>query len=189
MEPTDNELVSRYRDGDADALGTLVERYRRPLFAYLLNMTDRQADVDELFQEIWFRVIRKLHLYKKKNFYGWLIRMAHNLTIDSIRRRKPDFSLDAEISGGGSRWVDTLPGPESDPKVDMADSELGNRIREALQTLPPEQREVFVMRAYQDMAFKEVAAVQRVSINTALARMQYALTKLRPLLEQDYENL
>ena len=189
MEPTDDDLVSRYRDGDAGALGILVERYRRPLFAYLLNMTDRQADVDERFQEVWFRVIRKIHLYRKNNFYGWLIRMAHNLTIDAIRRRKPDFSLDAQISEGGTRWVDTLPGPVSDPKADLADGEIGTRIQGALQALPVKQREVFLMRAYHELSFKDVARIQRVSINTALARMQYALAKLRPLLKEDYDDL
>ena len=92
--------IEEYKAGDAEALAALVEKYRRPLFAYLINMTSANSDADELFQETWFRVIKKIDSYKQQNFYGWITRIAHNLTIDKIRKRKPEFSLDAEIGDG-----------------------------------------------------------------------------------------
>lgn len=189
MEEADGELLRRYRRGDGDALGMLVEKYRRPLFGYLINMTSGCDDVDELFQEVWLRVIHKLKLYRQRNFFGWLIRIAHNLVIDRARKRKPDFSLDAETRENGEAWVDRLQDKSSDPVGRIAENELGQRIAEAVKTLPMQQREVFLMRSHTGLSFKEIASIQRVSINTALARMQYALAKLRPMLERDYNEL
>jgi RNA polymerase sigma-70 factor (ECF subfamily) len=189
MEPTDGELLARYRRGDAPALGRLIEKYRRPLFGYIINMTEGREDVDELFQEVWFRVIRKIGLYQERNFFGWLVRIAHNLVIDRARRSKPDFSLDAESEETGATLADRIADGGLDPSQDVTDQDLGRKIGLAVNSLPREQKEVFVMRAYSGLSFKQIASVQKVSINTALARMQYAVAKLRPLLEKDYHAL
>jgi len=189
MEQTDSQLIMRYRKGEVGALEVLVEKYRRPLFGYLVNMTEGRGDVDELFQEVWFRVIRKLGLYRQRNFFGWIVRIAHNLVIDRARRRKPDFSLDAEVEAGGFSRVERVPDNGPDPSKKVGDEDLGRRIRRAVNSLPLEQREVFVMRAYSGLSFKQIALAQKVSINTSLARMQYAMTKLRTMLESEYNEL
>jgi RNA polymerase sigma-70 factor, ECF subfamily len=188
-EPTDRALLGRYRKGDVQALESLVEKYRRPLFGYLINMTEGKQDVDELFQEVWFRVIRKIGLYRQRNFFGWLVRIAHNLVIDRARRSRPDFSLDAENEETGATLSDRMAGEGLDPSERIADEDLGRRIGQAVNRLPREQKEVFVMRTNAGLSFKQIASVQKVSINTALARMQYAITKLRPMLERDYHEL
>jgi len=185
----DGALIERYRHGEAEALAALVEKYRRPLYAYVLNMTAGREDVDEVFQEVWFRVIRRIDRYRQKNFYGWIVRIAHNLVIDRARRRKPSVSLDADGDGDRHAPAETVPARTADPAAESADTDLGRRIAGAVRALPPEQREVFVLRTHGGLSFKEVAAVQRVSINTALARMQYALGKLRLMLQEDYEQL
>lgn len=189
MEETDDQLLRRYRRGDLEALEELIERYRRPLFAYLLKTTEGRGDVDELFQEVWLRVIRKVALYKPRNFFGWLIRIAHNLVIDRVRKRKPELSLDVETGDGPQTWVEQVEAGTSDAAAQTAAADLGTRIESAIDTLPPEQKEVFVLRSYVGLSFKEIAATQKVSINTALARMQYALAKLRPMLEREYDEL
>lgn len=189
MDQTDSELLKRYRGGEVEALEVLIEKYRRPLFGYLLNMTEGKEDVDELFQEVWFRVIRKLGLYRQRNFFGWLVRIAHNLVIDRARRRKPDLSLDADCEDGGIPRREKLSGNETDPSQKVVDEDLGSRIRQAVSSLPSKQREVFTMRTYTGLSFKQIASIQKVSINTALARMQYAIAKLRPMLESDYNEL
>lgn len=188
MEKSDNELLEQYKQGDAEALGLLAEKYRRPLFAYLINMTSANSDADELFQETWFRVIKKIDSYKKNNFYGWLIRIAHNLTIDRIKKRKADYSLDAEIGAGDTTWVDTIPAPDIN-KNHLDNKTIANNINIAIKTLPLEQREVFMLRTYEGLSFKEISKIQKISINTALARMQYSLKKLRKILKEDYNEL
>jgi RNA polymerase sigma-70 factor, ECF subfamily len=188
MDDNDTKLLRLYRRGDAGALGALVEKYRRPLFGFILNMTGSQADADEVFQEVWLRVITKFTLYRPSNFLGWLIRIARNVIIDRSRRRKAQVSLDAE-SEEGTSLGDVLAAPGPGPSGEAANRELGRRLAAAVKGLPRDQKEVFVLRMQSGLSFKEIAAVQRVSINTALARMQYALSKLRPLLAREYEEL
>lgn len=185
MAETDKECLDRYRHGDVDALEQLVEKYRRPLFAFILNMTCGRGDADEIFQEVWFRVIRKIDSYEQKNFFGWLVRIAHNLVIDRSRRKQPDVSLDEDQSDG-AQLKDMIPIGTSGPREELARKDLEERLAKAVAALPPEQKEVFLMRVQADLSFKEIARIQKVSINTALARMQYALGRLRPLM-REYE--
>jgi len=189
MDVPDQELLAQYRKGNPDALGILVERYRRPLFGYILNMTGGQVDADEIFQEVWMRVIRKIGSYQHQNFHGWLVRIAHNLVIDKVRRRRPEVSLDAGAGEEGSSLGDVIAGDAPGPDAGLANRDLRRAIGAAVETLPLEQREVFVMRVKLELPFKEIAAIQGTSINTALARMQYALGKLRGLLHERYAEL
>jgi RNA polymerase sigma-70 factor (ECF subfamily) len=183
----ETELIGRYREGDAAALGVLVERYRRPLFGFIANMTRDGADADEVFQEVWFKAIRKLALYKERNFGGWLMRIAHNIVIDHARRRKGMCSLDAGDSGGTLAAI--IPAPGHDPAGHAQAGELGRRITDAVATLPPEQKAVFLMRVEMGLPFREISRIQRVPLNTALARMHYAVCKLRTILRDDYKSL
>jgi RNA polymerase sigma-70 factor (ECF subfamily) len=184
----DIELIVLYRKGEVAALEQLVEKYRRPLFGFIVNMMGTAGEADEVFQEVWLRVIRKIDLYRQKNFLGWIVRIARNIVIDRARRDKPAVSLDQERNEGYSLG-ETLPGSEPGPMARVEAGDLGKRIAAAVADLPAEQREVFLMRTETGLAFKEIAKAQKVSINTALARMQYALQKLRTVLKDDYRNL
>jgi len=188
MDETDRDLISKYREGDISALETLVEKYRRPLFGYIVNMAGNRADADEIFQEAWFRVIRGIGSYRHSNFLGWLMRIARNIVIDRSRRKKPDLSLDQEREEGGT-LAEVIPGSDPGPSREVEAGELKHAINEAVAELPGAQKEVFIMRVWSGLSFKEIAGIQRVSINTALARMQYAITKLRPKLEPVYRGL
>jgi RNA polymerase sigma-70 factor (ECF subfamily) len=176
--------MRQYARGNVDALGTLVERHRRCLYGYILQMTEGKGDADEVFQGVWYRVIRKHKSYRAKNFRGWIMRIAHNLIIDRARRHKPGFSLDASEDGEQDMPVITAPGIGAGEA--LASRELGERIANAVRQLPFEQREVFLMRSQMDLPFKKIARIQHVSINTALARMHYAVDKLRTLLAQEH---
>ncbi|MBT3192733.1 MAG: sigma-70 family RNA polymerase sigma factor [Verrucomicrobia bacterium] len=184
----DKELVARYREGDVGALDVLVQRYRRPLFGYILNMIGNTGDADEIFQNAWMKVIRKIGLYRHGNFFGWLVRITHNVVIDSIRKRKPTVSLDAESEEGGSLG-DVLPDDGPSPHDNSQNRDLGEMVKKAVATLPDEQKEVFLLRTKAELPFKEIAKIQGTSINTALARMQYALAKLRVPLRECYDDL
>ena len=186
----DSELIRAHLAGDAAALGILVEKYRRPLYGYIYNMTGGSEDADDIFQETWMRAIRRLPRFRHDNFVGWLVRIAHNRFIDGVRKQKPGFSLDEDAYGesAGTRGSN-FAGCSASPTETVANRELGAKIRRVVHALPTEQREVFVLREEAGMPFKEIAAIQRTSINTALARMQYALRKLREELRDDYNDL
>jgi RNA polymerase sigma-70 factor, ECF subfamily len=188
MAMSDKELLVKYRKGDVDALERLVERHRRVLFNFILNMTRNNDDAEDVFQDVWFKVIRKLEIYTEQNFCGWLMKIARNTVIDKSRKRKPEVSLDEESEQGGS-LLQAMSAKGPGPMKEAAAGELGDRIRRAADSLPAEQKEVFVMRVQSELSFKEIAKIQGVSINTALARMQYALAKLRTILEDDYKEV
>ena len=188
MELSDRQLVGQYRDGDVGALEVLVQKHRRSLFGFILNMTGSDADANDVFQETWLRAIRNVDRYQEGNFGGWIFRIARNIVIDRVRRKKPSLSLD-QAPPEGRPLAETLPGKDPGPSRHAEAGDLGKALAQAVASLPEEQREVFLMRVEADLPFKEIAAIQKVSINTALARMQYALAKLRPLLKAEYEGL
>jgi len=188
MEPDDDESLARYRAGDAAALEALVEKHRRPLYAFILNRAAGTADADEIFQETWLRAIRKIHQFRAGNLRGWLVRIARNIVIDRSRRRRPEVSLDGAPAGEPS-WHEMAPDPGPTPAEAATGADIRRRVAEAVAGLPAPQREVFLMRVEAGLAFKEIARAQGVSINTALARMQYALTKLRPLVGAEGEGV
>ena len=94
MRARDKAWLDRYRGGDINALGELVEHYRRPLFGYILRMTENSSDAEEIFQEVWFKAIRSFESYSDQKFLSWMFRITHNHIIDRARKKKPDFSLD-----------------------------------------------------------------------------------------------
>ncbi len=185
----DAHLLAAYRGGDVEALGRLVERYRRPLFAFLTRFAAHSGEADEWFQETWVRAIEHVNVFRLRNFPGWLFRIAHNLVVDSARRRKPDCSLDAPRQDGGAPWVEGVPAAGLSPAEEAASRDLGVHIAAAAARLPIEQREVFWLRMDAGLPFKEIARIQRTSINTALGRMQYALARLRADLAPAYREI
>jgi len=183
------ELLRRYRSGQVEALGELVEMYRRPLFGFILSMTEGRDDAEEIFQEVWFKAIRNLARYKSHSFISWIFRIAKNLIIDRVRKKKPDRSLQERMGTGedSQELLDSVADPvEQSQGTEMDNRALAKRIKQAVSQLPIEQKEVFLLRTESEMAFKDIAKVQKTSINTALARMKYAVTKLRELLKEDY---
>jgi RNA polymerase sigma-70 factor (ECF subfamily) len=154
-------------------------------------MTEGREDTDEIFQETWFRALKNIHKFQHKNFLNWLFRIAHNLVIDRARRNKRNVSMQTATGGddGDSTLEDHLPAPGISPAEEVGGTVLGVTIDQAVEMLSPEQKEVFLMRMYANTSFKEIAKVQKCSINTCLARMQYALTKLRSILKEEYDEL
>lgn len=180
-------LLTRYRQGQTDALGELVQLYRRPLYGFILRMTEGRDDVDEIFQEVWLRAIKSMDRFDQRKLLSWLFRIAHNQIIDRARKKKADVSLQEETREGVTRQ-DKVESTDLPPDRMVGASDLGGRIQEAVQTLPLLQREVFLMRTDGQLSFKEIARIQNVSLNTALGRMHYATTRLREALHTEYQD-
>ncbi len=183
MQQRERQWLADYRRGDVEALGYLVETYRRPLYAFILRHTQRSADPEEIFQEVWRRAIAGLDGFRGTRLLSWLFRIAHNLIIDRARRaaRSPVEPLTSEAQAA---WLEASQAdPRRNPGKEHADAELGHRVLDLVKKLPPEQREVFEMRMEGDIPFREIARIQGVSINTALARMRYAVAHIRKELQ------
>lgn len=190
MDQTDIDCITAYIGGDSNALEPLVEKYKRPLYSFILKMTEGREDTDEIFQETWFRALKNIHKFKHKNFLNWLFRIAHNLVIDRARRSKRNVSMQSALGGDEDNTLeDRLAAPGISPAEEVGGNSLGVRIDAAVEQLSPEQKEVFLMRMYGNVSFKEIAKIQKCSINTCLARMQYSLAKLRSILKEEYEEL
>ena len=186
MAEGDAELLVKYLAGDVRSLEALVHKYRRQLFAYILNMTGNTVEAEDIFQEVWLKAIKKLDSYRHENFLAWLTRIARNHIIDRWRSQKPVTSLEKEVDDGFA-LSERLPGDSPSPGDEMARSELVDRVRRAIDELPAAQKEVVLMRIKAELPFKEIARIQRVPLGTALARMQYGLVGLRKILQDDYK--
>jgi RNA polymerase sigma-70 factor (ECF subfamily) len=184
MESSDGELLDRYRRGDTQALEDLVQRYRRQLFGFIVNMAGQNIDADEIFQEVWIKAIRRIDSYRDRNFLAWLMSIARNLIIDKWRASRRMVSIDDGNEGPSRANNIAAPGPG--PDGCMVNADLRRDVAAAIDALPREQKEVVLMRLEAELPFKQIARIQGVSINTALARMQYGLQKLRELLKSDY---
>lgn len=186
----EHEWIAACQKGDMDALNRLIERYRRPLYAFICTMKKNPSDIEDIFQEVWLRAIKNMKSFQNNNFSGWLFSVARNLVIDRVRREgKFHPSPDDAAPNPGSSHVDRLFSYEAMPDRQLNSKDLGERIQQALVQLSEEQREVFLMRTEANVSFKEIAVLQNTSVNTVISRMHYAIKKLRPLLRADYESL
>ena len=182
---SDAELLSAFAKGDAAALDLLVARYRQALFSWLMGMTGNRADAEDLFQDIWFRVIRHAGRFNDVSFKAWLWKIARNIVIDFRRKRKPDLSLDAVDDEEDQPLLSQLTAKDIGPAEAVERDDLTKRVLRAVASLPDVQRDVFMMRVQGNLSFSEIASALDIPLNTALGRMHDAMTKLKKLLAEE----
>lgn len=173
--PDDAELMLRYRDGDARAFESLYRRYNDRLYRYLLRLCRDRHTAEDLYQEVWSRVIRARHRYQPTaKFATYLYRIAHNCFVDSVRRnrRYAPHAADPEA------MVDSARSPEESTEI----SRMRARMLAALDELPAEQRDVFLLYEEAAIGLEEIAAITGVNRETAKSRLRYANRKLRAAL-------
>ena len=182
----DKELVMRYRNGDVASFQILVDRYQNKIYSYVLMLVKDKQLADDIFQDTFLKIIRtiKAGAYKEEGkFIQFAMRIAHNLIIDFFRksRRLPmvDPTKEDYDMLDNARFMD----PSIEEQI--VTEQIHDDIRKMVDYLPEEQREVLVMRMYDDMSFKEIADATNVSINTALGRMRYALINLRKMAKKN----
>jgi len=181
-DSSDEELLRAYRDGDPEAFKTLFGRYRGPLFNFLLRRVRDRGRAEELYQDSWTKVIERSAEFRgDSKFSTWLYTIARNACIDHQRKMKfrGHASLDATQRGANQPMVERVANPGLGPDQLASGQALGERIRIAVEALPEEQREVFLLRQLQGLGFKEVAEVVGVPVNTVKSRMRYALERLQ----------
>lgn len=184
-ERGDVELLKRYQAGDDKALAVLVERHSPALYRVALSTTGQPADAEDVVQEVWRRVVRKAGGFRGDSLRGWLFRICRNHLIDRSRGRRPALCLDESIGDGEMTRLDVLPGNGIAPDAAAERHEWCTQLAAAVDSLPPEQKTVFLLRA-EGLDFKEIAVAQRIPLNTALARMHYAVGKLRKSLGPEF---
>jgi RNA polymerase sigma factor (sigma-70 family) len=178
----DQELIARYVDGDEKAFELLLSRYQSKIYTSIYLFVKDQALAEDIFQEVFIKIIDTLRRGKYNHegkFVQWAMRIAYNMCVDYHRRHKRRAHINPSEAFD---IFDVLKLSDDGADISMIRSETHTRLRKMVDTLPPEQREVVILRHYADMSFKEIASLTRVSINTALGRMRYALINIRKMM-------
>ena len=181
----DAVLVKNYISGDESALASLIERHQSKIYGFIYSKVNDRDLSDDIFQDTFIKVIKTLKTksYNEEGkFLPWVMRIAHNLVVDHFRKaKKMPFQRETEEYSIFNNMTDNAPTIESQMITEQVEVDLTRLLDE----LPDDQKEVLVMRMYQDLSFKEIAELTGVSINTALGRMRYALLNLRKIIEKN----
>lgn len=188
-ETSDEGLMLAFKAGDARAFESLVRRHRTPVFNFILRYTGHRARAEDVLQETWLKVVRSAREYEPKaKFTTWLYTIARNLCVDSARKEsyRQAASLEAPVAEGdeGRPLGEGLPDTAASPERGAHNARVRPLLERALSSLPEEQREVFILREYSGIPFKDIAEVTGVSENTVKSRMRYALEGLRRRLAE-----
>jgi RNA polymerase sigma factor (sigma-70 family) len=181
---TDQQLIHLYMDGNADALATLIMRYKDKVYTSIYLLVKDKYLAEDIFQDVFIRVIDTLkggRYTDEGKFLPWAMRIAHNMCVDHFRKVKRSPS----IKTSDDRDIfEVLNFSEAGADHRMMQGQSHDRVRKMVDMLPEDQREVIIMRHYADLSFKEIADLTKCSINTALGRMRYGLINLRKMMTE-----
>ncbi|MCK6607018.1 RNA polymerase ECF family sigma subunit [Flavobacterium aquaticum] len=181
----DAVLVKNYISGDESALSSLINRHQSKIYGFIYSKINDRDLSDDIFQDTFIKVIKTLksQSYNEEGkFLPWVMRIAHNLVVDHFRKaKKMPYQRETEEYSIFNYMTDNSLNIEGQIISEQVETDLAKLLDE----LPADQKEVLVMRMYQDLSFKEIADLTGVSINTALGRMRYALLNLRKIIEKN----
>lgn len=188
----DEELLERFRGGDARAFEELMRRHRTPLYNFILRSVRVPATAEEIHQDAWLRILQGAADFQRASkFTTWAYTVARNLCIDHARkaalRRHPSLDQSSGADEDGPSLGELLPDTRAAVDRSAIGKELQVRIARAVEALPADQREVFLMREYSNLQFKEIAEIVGAPENTVKSRMRYALERLQEALAE-YED-
>lgn len=179
---SDAELVREMQAGGSRAFGALFERYRAPLFGYILGMLRDRALAEDVVQDAFLRLARQRdRIDPRRGVKAWLFRVARNRAIDIMRKRRPEI-VSAEIAagdGGAESQID-----RTAPSEGLEREEIRRDVRQMLDNLPPREKDVLMLHYFGDLTFREVAAVVKRPLGTVLWQSRRALERLRRHMEQ-----
>ncbi len=185
-EDTDESLMLLYAAGDIAAFDKLYGRHELRVWRYFLRSVRVPAVADELMQDVWFAVARQASNYEvKARFKTWLFTMAHNRLVDYFRTAKHHVSLHTNEDDGDGQLIDTLAADSGfGPLRQLESREQAKALIAAVEQLPADQREAFLLQAEADMSVEEIATATGVSFETAKSRLRYARNSLRQQLQE-----
>lgn len=180
----DASLVNSYISGNEAALEPLIKRHQSRIFGFIYSKVGDRDLADDIFQDTFIKVIRTLksNAYNEEGkFLPWVMRIAHNLIVDHFRHNKkmPMYRETEEFSIFSIMTDDAI-----SIENKLISDQVTKDLHQLVEELPADQKEVLMMRLYQDMSFKEISEVTGVSINTALGRMRYAVINLRKVIDK-----
>lgn len=180
----DRDLVKSYLTGDERALGVLIQRHKRRVFTTIYMFVKDTYLAEDLFQDTFIKVVKKLRTGKYKEegkFLPWVLRIANNLCIDNYRKTKRRPSI---INPEGYDIFEILNFADANAEDKIIKREKAVYVKNLVDQLSPEQKEVVILRHYADLSFKEISKLTNVSINTSLGRMRYALINMRKMIDE-----
>jgi len=176
--PDDSALMLRYRDGDLAAFEVLYRRHNDAVFRYLLRLCRHRATAEDVFQDVWGKIVKARDSYRPTaKFSTFLYRVAHNCFIDHIRRNKRHTQT-------ATMEPDSQPDQADLPEVEAERSLARRRLEAALQELPEEQRDVFLLSEEAGLTLDQIAFVTDSNRETAKSRLRYAVNKLRAAIDE-----
>jgi RNA polymerase sigma-70 factor, ECF subfamily len=189
IEWNDQDLVKSYVGGNEAALKLLLEKHQSQIFHYILSKIKNRDLSNDIFQDTFIKVIRTLksgNYNEEGKFLPWVMRIAHNLVIDHFRREsKVRFVSESSSASEEYNVFSVIKDEGLNVEQRISKEELESQVASFIDYLPENQKEILLMRIYQDMSFKEIAELKDISINTALGRMRYAVMNIRKLMEKN----
>jgi RNA polymerase sigma-70 factor (ECF subfamily) len=183
---TDQELVRLFLDGNSASLDQLLTRHKSKIFSFILSKVKQRSIAEDIFQDAFFKVITSLKKGKyneEGKFLPWVMRISHNLVIDHFRKQKRIPVIGKSKKFEDFDIFDVIDNNQPSKEQNIMVDEQTKMLKNLIETLPQSQKEVLIMRHYEDLSFKEIAEKTGVSINTALGRMRYALLNVRKQME------
>ncbi|WP_221303464.1 RNA polymerase sigma factor [Pseudomonas sp. JAI115] len=179
---SDETLLARYREGDGAAFEILYARHRQGLYRFLLGLSGKPELADEVFQDTWLSLIRSNSQPQgRATFRTWLFQIARNRLIDHWRKHGAHQPLHDSYD----EQLHAIGDETNDPEQLLNLSRDNQRLESALQTLPADQREVFLLRAHGDLDLEQIASLTETPLETVKSRLRYAQQKLRRLLAEE----
>jgi RNA polymerase sigma-70 factor (ECF subfamily) len=179
---TDEELITQYLNGNESCLRMLINRHKSRIFTSIYLLVKDRTLAEDIFQDTFVKVITTLRrgsYTEEGKFLQWVMRIARNLVIDYYRKlNKLPVVTDSE----GNDILSFVSIADENRQDEIIREQSHDRVRQLIQHLPEEQKEVLILRHYANLSFKEIADLTGVSINTALGRMRYALTNMRKMI-------
>ncbi|MCZ2223178.1 MAG: sigma-70 family RNA polymerase sigma factor [Chitinophagales bacterium] len=182
-QASDTQLIHTFQERNAnDAFEVLINRYKDKIFSSIIYLVKDKYLAEDLFQDVFIKIIDTLknNRYSEEGkFLPWALRISHNICIDYFRKIKRTPPIK---TSDNKDIFETINAVEESSETKMMNAQSHNRVRNMLNMLPEDQREVIVLRHFADLSFKEIAEITNCSINTALGRMRYGLINLRKLM-------
>lgn len=181
------ELIRLCRKGEQNACRSLVERYQDSLYNYCFRILKDPSEAEEIAQECFVRTLTRLDRYKESYpFASWLFRIAHNLCIDHIRKRKRiAYSLDAGIEGEEGSWHPEPASRNPSPQEDTIQQETNELLNQAIAELPEQYRSILLLRHQEDLSYQEISSILKLPLGTVKIRIHRARERLKRRLRHE----